>query len=486
MFRHTRGEDLKVGISLNWGPCFDFQKQFFGGREADRSEPPYLLRQDVEISGFGSERSGHLCLLNLASQIPEGGDSKDHWPTLGLNALRWAKAQGATCGTAHSAIGLERTVGRVPGTEGKDGPDGLPNYLIPAFDGIGANEFIVQVTHEVPGRDGNPVPAIDFLATMNSDRTAEWNLWYHVLNCGYRTRVSGETDFPCMTGERVGLGRSYVKLDGPPGFERWVDGLRAGRSYVSDGTVHLLDLRASSADADRRVELGVDGSELRLDRGGEVEVQVRVAALKADGTDVPIELVVNGLPVERKSVRADGTPRDLTFRTRLERSGWLAVRARPNAHTNPIFVVIDGAPIRASRRSAEWCLRGVDQCWGQKQPGYRADEQADARRAYDHARDAYRRIMRDCPPGFVGGVRDGTGRPCGFERDARFPENRRSPGLVLDGGACAQERGADEVRSGNLSGDARASGLVRSGDSTTGRDNPRPPTRLPASSRPCG
>ena len=33
-------------------------------------------------------------------------------------------------------------------------------------------------------------------------------MWYHTLNGGFRTRVSGETDFPCIYGERVGLGRS--------------------------------------------------------------------------------------------------------------------------------------------------------------------------------------------------------------------------------------------------------------------------------------
>ncbi|MFO0883411.1 MAG: hypothetical protein U0894_04370 [Pirellulales bacterium] len=39
-------------------------------------------------------------------------------------------------------------------------------------------------------------------------------MWYHVLNCDLRVRVSGETDFPCISGERVGMGRVYVKVDG--------------------------------------------------------------------------------------------------------------------------------------------------------------------------------------------------------------------------------------------------------------------------------
>ena len=32
MIRHCLGEDLKVGCNLTWGPCFDYQKQFFTGK----------------------------------------------------------------------------------------------------------------------------------------------------------------------------------------------------------------------------------------------------------------------------------------------------------------------------------------------------------------------------------------------------------------------------------------------------------------------
>jgi len=49
---------------------------------------PYLIRYDVEVSGFGSHVSGHLNLLRLKEQIPPGGDSKEHWPTLGRVYVR--------------------------------------------------------------------------------------------------------------------------------------------------------------------------------------------------------------------------------------------------------------------------------------------------------------------------------------------------------------------------------------------------------------
>jgi hypothetical protein len=139
MMKHCLGEDLKVGCNLTWGPCFDYQKQFFTGDDDDVTQYPYLMHYDIEVSGFGSHQSGHLCLLRLTEQIYPGGDSMDHWPTLCLNTLRWAKKQGAVCGPAHSGWGLSSG-------DTKE----LPNFVKCPFDGIGANEFIVDVTHVRP------------------------------------------------------------------------------------------------------------------------------------------------------------------------------------------------------------------------------------------------------------------------------------------------------------------------------------------------
>jgi len=375
MLRHIMGEDVKVGCCLTWGPCFDFQKQFFTGRPDSVSRHPYLLRYDVEVSGFGSHESGHLNLLRLKEQIPPGGDSKGHWPTLGLNTLRWAKQQGAITGPAHSGNGLTTIVGR---TEGEDGPHRLPNFDLPAYDGIGANEFVMNITHELPGPDGRPLPAIDFISTMDTDRVAEWNMWYHALNCGFPVVASGETDFPCISGERVGMGRVYVKLDGPLDYERWVEGLRAGRSYVSDGQAHLMDF-ARAADGTFTV----------------------TAAVRRDGAAaVPVELIVNGRPVAVREVKADGTLSGLRFDApAVTRSSWVAVRVFPHAHTNPIVVSVDNRPVRASRHSAEWLLAGLEQCWKTKERTYKDAERDQAAAAYDHARRVYRAVIEESEPG---------------------------------------------------------------------------------------
>ena len=393
MIRHIMGEDLKVGCCLTWGPCFDFQKRFFTGEVAEQSEYPYTLRYDVEVSGFGSHMSGHLNLLNLKEQIYPGGESKDHWPTLGLNTLRWAKQQGAICGPAHSSIGLTSFIGRLPDTEGKDGPHDLPNFRLPSFDGIGANEFIMDVTHNVPGPDGRLIPAVDFISTMNTERVAEWNMWYHVLNCGFKVAASGETDFPCMSGERVGIGRVYAKVDGRLTFAKWVESIGTGRSYVSDGYCHLPDYAATPLSSRTATHVGEEGSQVRIEPGESVRFQVDTAARVADQPTLTAELIVNGYPVATQEFPADGSSREIAFQHRFSESSWAAIRVFPHAHTNPIYVHINEQPVRASLDSARWCLEGVRQCWKMKQNTYDPSEQQDARTAYDHAQKVFQTII---------------------------------------------------------------------------------------------
>jgi hypothetical protein len=272
---------------------------------------------------------------------------------------------------------------------------------MPGFDGIGANEYIVDVTHP---------DTVDFISAGDTPYVWELNIWYHTLNAGFRTRISGETDFPCIFDDRVGMARSYAKVDGPLTYRKWLDAIRAGRSYVSDGKTHLMDFTVNGTPA------GSADSEVKLQGPGRVSVSVKAAAnldpqpnealrqLRYDekpywdierariGTTrtVPVEVIVNGERAAVQHLIADGKVRTLTFDVNVPRSSWIALRVLPSAHTNPVFVVVGGKPIRASRRSAEWCLNAVNQCWTQKAARIRASELDAARAAYDHAREVYR------------------------------------------------------------------------------------------------
>lgn len=391
MFRHCLGEDLNVGCVLTWGPCWYFQKQFFEGKVHNLSVPNYLMRYDVEVSGFPSSHCGHLCLLNLKEDDYPNTTKIEQWPSWDLPVLKWGKDQGGVVGFSHSGWGLDAK------------SDELPTYVVPKFSGIGANEYVVDVVHGV----------CDFISTVDTPAPWELNVWYHTLNCGLRCRISGETDFPCIYSDRVGLGRVYVKHDGPLDWEKWVMGIKAGRSYVSDGWSHLIDFQVNGLDC------GDKESQLDFAQPGKVAVTVKAAALLNDKPDdrirkrplrsppywhierarvgdsgkVPVEVIVNGYPVAKTEIEADGKIQDLKFDVPIAHSSWVALRIYPSAHTNPVFIEVDKKPIRASKRSAEWCVKAVDQCWTSKSPRIRAEEKVAAKTAFDQAKAHYEKIL---------------------------------------------------------------------------------------------
>ncbi len=96
-----------------------------------------------------------------------------------------------------------------------------------------------------------------------------------------------------------------------------------------------------------------------------------------------------------REIDADGSIKDLQFEYTPKASSWVALRIFAAAHTNPVFVEVDNKPIRASRRSAQWCLDAVDVCWKQKLRNTREAEHAAAAAAYEVARQAYRKALAE-------------------------------------------------------------------------------------------
>ncbi len=419
MMRQVAGEALNVGCVLTWGPGWYHQKQFFSGKTDPASSKKNIIRYDVEVSGFPSDHCGHIALLHLKQMEFPGAEEKEQWPSWDLPILQWAKAQGGVVGVAHSGWGLDVYP-----------EDHLPNYVIPPMNAIGAQEYLVDVAHD----------AIDFLSMVDTPYVWELNMWYQTLNCGFQTKVSGETDFPCIYGDRVGLGRSYVKLDDKTvDFDKWIEGIRTGHSYVSDGLSHLMDFNvngvAPGGPEKSVLEIPAPGKvKIRVDAAGRLEeVPLEIAPRKtrsmqlAESRDarapkirvkdipynnipywhierarieatrnVPLEVIVNGLPVARKEIAADGTIQPLEFEIPIERSSWVAVRILPSSHTNAVFVKVAGAPVRASKKSAMWCLDSIDQVWKQKSPKIRRGaEQETAAAAFEKARGIYRQILTE-------------------------------------------------------------------------------------------
>jgi len=394
------------------------------------------MRYDVEVSGFPSSHAGHLCLLRLSEDDYPGTTRLEQWPSWTLPVLKWGQRQGGVVGYSHSGWGLalpdylpDGRRARLPNNQfarasGGRAADKLPDYAMPKFDGIGANEFIVAVTAD----------ACDFISTVDTPSIWELNIWYHTLNCGFRSRISGETDFPCIYGDRVGLGRVYVQLDPDEelNFDSWVAGLKDGRSYCGDGMSHVLKFEAQAegqGDKSKPTRLGWPGSEnkisqLNLANPGQVTFNTSIAAMLdakqssrgkqirnsrldvkpywhiercrvGDSREVTAELIVNGHSVDSKPIVADGSIQDIQWDVEIKESSWVAVRILPSVHTNPIFVEVAGKPIRTSQKSANWCRKAVDVCWNSKKNQIRASEKAAAKAAYDRASKIFETIASE-------------------------------------------------------------------------------------------
>jgi hypothetical protein len=429
MMRHILGEDLNVGCVLSWGPCWYTQKEYFNGQVSDLSTRDYLMRYDVEVSGFPSSHAGHLCLLKLKEDDYPGTTRLEEWPSWTLPVLQWGRDQGGVVGYSHSGWGLALPdimpdgSRKFPGKDWGGAPQNwpgraaakLPDYAMPRFDGIGANEYVVTTAHNV----------CDFISAVDTPAVWELNIWYHTLNCGMTTRISGETDFPCIYGDRVGLGRIYVQLDKDQEltYDTWIEGLRDGRSYCGDGLSHILDFKVDEVSVGQRSGNG-PLSTLKLDAPRAVNVTFNAAALLEETPteltesirnkrldekpywhlercrqgatrNVPVEIVVNGQVVATKELVADGHVEAMSFPVEIADSSWVAVRILPSVHTNPVFVQIGDKPIRASRRSAEWCQNAVKVCWEAKQNRIRPEEREAAKLAYDQAAAIYAKIREE-------------------------------------------------------------------------------------------
>ncbi|MDR3623378.1 MAG: CehA/McbA family metallohydrolase [Paludisphaera borealis] len=208
------------------------------------------------------------------------------------------------------------------------------------------------------------VHAVD-LMSYNSDESQSVELWYRLLNCGLKLSACVGTDALLdRSAEPLGGDRVYVKTAGPLTMQSWLDGLKGGRSFVTNGPIPTLEVNGKGP-----------GETCELAAAGNVRASVTVESYAPFST---IEVIVNG-----KVSAHDETPagdeaglrvRRLDFELPIERSSWVALRVRgPNhhdvfdgaawAHTSPVYVDVAGQRI-VSRQDAEYFVDWTEKMLG--------------------------------------------------------------------------------------------------------------------------
>ncbi len=179
-------------------------------------------------------------------------------------------------------------------------------------------------------------------------------IYYHILNSGLRIPPSAGSASGVLPNP-VGYNRVYVHTGENFTYESWWDGLKAGRSFVTNGP--LLICKANGQ---------LPGHIFQSDEGGELKIELDASLVTEDKVS-SVEIIRNGKVVRRVPISGDGALDDLGT-LKFRESGWFLVRAiaeNPRtfrfASTAPFYVEVGKTKRRISKQSTQFFLDWVDE-----------------------------------------------------------------------------------------------------------------------------
>jgi TolB protein len=345
-----------------------FDWQYFTGKPHELSTASRILRFDEE---YRPPFYGHINLLNLTQHLIspfttgyEQTAIESLYPS-NTDIFRIAREQGAIGGYVHPWA-------KDPVEGHYDVARGFPVDLA-----LGTLNYLEVLTW-----------ATSFTYTAP--------VWHRALNCGFKVTASaGEDSILGLHASRLlGSSRIYVNAGPQLTWDRWVDGIRRGRTFVTNGPLLVFTVNGEAP-----------GGEIHLPAsGGTVQVAGRLDSI------VPVErfeLWSNGGVVKSVPLTAGGKHGELTASIQVTRSGWYTLRGTGSrrefpvddlyvvGETSPVYVYCGDQPIR-SREDAEYFIRWIDDITRQAEahPGWRSDRErqhvldqfAEARRVFEQRR----------------------------------------------------------------------------------------------------
>ena len=205
---------------------------------------------------------------------------------------------------------------------------------------------------------------VDYMEILGfSDHRATAQVWYQLLNLGFRIPAAGGTDamanYASLRGP-VGMNRVYARVaDGAIDEGQWLDALKHGRSFATNGP--LLGLTLGGAQI---------GDELKFD-SARTGVKFTVTLRSIVAVD-HLDLVCNGHVAMSFVARKAIDHGEFSGTIPLNESGWCVARASTDgarypvldtyvyATTSPVYVSIAARPPRSpgdARYFAAWIDR---------------------------------------------------------------------------------------------------------------------------------
>jgi Tol biopolymer transport system component len=313
------GEDLRVANLMVANSDGDgvFDREYFRGRPDPLSDDHTLLYWNEE---FRSTVWGHATLVNLKYLV------EPIYTGFRGTTRPWDTPTNAD-------------VADLTHDEG-----GVFNYTHPAQSPT--DPYVGPYTAKALPMDA-ALGKVDSMDVMGANHAAALPLWYRLLNCGFRIAASAGTDcFLNRIPSRLpGADRVYVRIAGGFTYERWIEGLKAGRTFVTNGPMLELDAEGAGPGETARV---LPGGRLRIH--GRATSQYPLDRL---------ELVHDGRVVAGTTAGGDRLSVEIETSVPVERCGWVALRVsgpphpdQPDnsvfAHTGVVWIDVPGRPADAS------------------------------------------------------------------------------------------------------------------------------------------
>ncbi len=176
-----------------------------------------------------------------------------------------------------------------------------------------------------------PYGLVDFVEILQLG-SANLEIWFDFLNLGYKIAPVAGTDFPVL--DVPGAVRNYVHVGESFSTQGWFDGLKAGRTFVTNGP--MLEFNINGAGM---------GSEIHVGPGTYLTIEAS-AKIGADFAPLQsIQLFRQGRLIAEGSANNGTTKLSLRQNIAAERGGWFVLKAQGEKVGSTEKVVAVSAPI---------------------------------------------------------------------------------------------------------------------------------------------
>ena len=198
-----------------------------------------------------------------------------------------------------------------------------------------------------------PHGLVSFVEVLQWNRGV-YKFWYDILNAGFRMTPTAGTDYPCARATIPGRERFYTKVEGRFTYENWLEGVRRGRTFVTNGPI--LEFRVNGKGM---------GEEVVLSEPGPVQIEGRVRFNPAWDDVAHLAVIENGQLLRSFPRKAGAAEIRFQFEHNVREASWLAIRAygkklgeidpmrnqirgswhpTSEAHSAPVYLTLKGAP----------------------------------------------------------------------------------------------------------------------------------------------